>query len=91
MTIFCVHGPQDALDMGAQTYGPQRHPDEGGQGSGGWDDHEDDDSSGPSRPISSSVKRAGGTGMTQEELATLDPKRVRRIIANRQVRLSAVS
>lgn len=31
-------------------------------------------------------KRAGGTGMSQEELAAMDPKRVKRIIANRQVR-----
>ncbi|KAK9846474.1 hypothetical protein WJX81_004917 [Elliptochloris bilobata] len=32
----------------------------------------------------SGSKRAGGTGLTQDELAQLDPKRVKRIIANRQ-------
>eukprot|EP00884_Botryococcus_braunii_P008447 jgi/Botrbrau1/17603/Bobra.0166s0040.1 len=76
---------KDTLDIAHHlSRGSQRHLEEAGPGSGGWDDHDDEDSSGPSRPISSSMKRAGGTGMTQEELATMDPKRVRRIIANRQ-------
>ena len=31
-------------------------------------------------------KRSGATGQMPDELAQLDPKRVKRIIANRQVR-----
>ena len=30
-------------------------------------------------------KRAGGTGHTQDELAQMDPKRAKRVMANRQV------
>lgn len=76
-----------ALQVGidAQGRGFLHYHDEGGHGSGGWEDGDDGDSSGPGRPHASTVKRAGGTGMTEEELAALDPKRVRRIIANRQV------
>ena len=35
---------------------------------------------------SAGSKRAGGTGHTQDELAQMDPKRAKRVMANRQVR-----
>lgn len=71
--------------MDGEGRGFMHYHDEGGHGSGGWEEGDDGDSSGPGRLHASTVKRAGGTGMTEEELAALDPKRVRRIIANRQV------